>query len=147
MVVGFPNPKHFMPSLPPYPPIPRGFTEDLDEETVSLPMPPVGKFLKPGCTAADNSLTVKGHLDGLSAGLGGFGVLRQSKEKMEDAAKAARIMHEDDLAERIDAFAEELTHVQTPDEARVLARTMGGILNETWVLGTRCGANRPVKPD
>ena len=143
-----PRPFHFLPSLPPNPPIPRGLLEDLGEDPPPSKAPPIstGKFLKPGCTAADESLLVRGHLTGLAQGFGGFGLLRESKKHMNDAAKAADLLREDDLAIRMRVVAERLGEVQTPEEAQQLADDMAPIIAESWELGKRCGANRPVKP-
>lgn len=137
-MIGLPKPKHFLPALPPKPPIPRGFLEDTEE-----PAPPkrqivTGALLKPGCTAADNAIVAHGHLEGLARGLGGFGVLRESKRRLEEAADAVAILKKDELAAQFRGLAEQLPQVHDQAAAGVQARALEPLVDETWDLGRYC---------
>jgi hypothetical protein len=76
---------------------------------------------RPGCTAADNTIIAKGHLDGLAQGLGGYGVLRPSKEKPEEAAAATSQLGRQDLAQKMREVSAELPQVRTREQAAALA--------------------------
>ena len=96
--------------------------------------------MKPGCTAADETLVVKGHLDGLAKGLGGFGVLRTSKKRLELAAQAARVAGAVDVGAEIQGIANRLDGVRTPEQAASMADELDPLVQKTWDLGKRCGS-------
>ncbi len=102
-------------------------------------------FERPGCEAADQTLVVQGHLQGLAVGLGGFGLLRTSKERLEKASSAARQANAPDVAASIDGVAKQLPNVRTEAQAGVLARELAPIIPKVWELGARCG--KSVSPD
>jgi hypothetical protein len=102
----------------------------------------------PGCTAADESLTVMGHLWGLSRGNGGFGVLRQSVGRLEKAAAGARRMKAPEVAADLEAIAAKLPEVKSRAAAKALLEEIEPIADRAWELGRRCGitAGRLRKP-
>ena len=107
------------------------------------PVPPVPTHAKsqpsrPGCTAADNAIVAKGHLDGLAQGFGGFGVLRISKERLEEAAQAAHVLGKNDLSREMNSIASQMPQVHTPQEAAVLAKRLDLVVKEAWQLGSSC---------
>lgn len=109
-------------------------------ERINAPLGnPAPAIERPGCVAADETLVVKGHLEGLSNGLGGFGVLRTSKDRLDKAAQAARVAQAPAIALEIELVAERLPDVRTPDEAAALARELDPIVPQVWELGQRCG--------
>ena len=99
---------------------------------------------RPGCTAADNSLLVQAHLKGLAGGRGGFGVLRTSKEKLEEGADAAERVGRGELAEEMRRIAGELPDVRTQSGALALSEALEPVVEQCWELGRRCkGALSP----
>ena len=102
----------------------------------------------PGCTAADESLTVMGHLWGLSRGNGGFGVLKQSVGRLERAAAGARKMKAPQIAADIEMIAAKLPEVRSREAAAALLEEIEPVADRAWELGRRCGivAGRLRKP-
>ena len=139
--MNLPRPRHFLPALPPNPPVPQGFLEDQDELPPAQGSPSVqrvGSLLKPGCTAADNVIVARGHLEGLARGLGGFGVLRESKRHLEEASRAAGVLGQTALVSRIDRVANQMPEVRDPETARALADQLAPLVDDAWELGRRC---------
>jgi len=108
--------------------------QDLPEDSEQEPT-----IIRPGCMAADESLTVLGHLQGLAAGWEGFGVLKTSKERLDKAVIGASAMGDAETAKELSDFAETLKDVHTPDEARAAAQSLVPIAQKTWKLGVVCG--------
>lgn len=100
--------------------------------------PSEDSFERPGCTAADETLTVKGHLDGLAGGLGGFGLLRSSKERLENAATGAQKAGDAATSARLRVIAGKLPDVHTPQEAAAIANELDDIVPVVWELGKHC---------
>lgn len=99
---------------------------------------------RPGCTAADATLLNLSYLEGLSRGLGGFGVLRVGQERLEEGAKAAQQLGHPDLAREIRAIAEELPQVHDATAAAALAEKLRPLADRAWSLGAACkGAMTP----
>ena len=105
-------------------------------ERSSAPTRPVDL---PGCEAADESLTVMGHLWGLSRGNGGFGVLRQSVGRLEKAAAGARRMKAPEVAADLEAIAAKLPEVRSREAAKALLEEIEPIADRAWELGRKCG--------
>ena len=95
----------------------------------------------PGCMAADESLTVMGHLQGLSRGLGGFGVLRSSVGRLQQAASGARRMKAPEIAEELEQIAAKLPSVRTKKAAAEVAEELQPVVDRAWELGRKCGIN------
>lgn len=79
-----------------------------------------------------------GHLEGLARGLGGFGVLRTSKERLEKAAQAAEDLGHHELARQMQEIANEMPSVRDASAAMALATRLKSLVNDTWVLGRTC---------
>lgn len=94
---------------------------------------------KPGCKAADEALLVSKHLEGLAKGWGGFGLLRLSKQRLEDAAVSARRAGESELADALQAIADKLPSVHDEQEAHGVLNELEQLLPQAWSLGQRCG--------
>jgi hypothetical protein len=109
------------------------------------PKPPEGPG--PGCVVADETLTVKGHLEGLAKGLGGFGVLRTSAERLARAADAARSLGEEELARSLEAIRGRLPSVRTPEAAREAMQELERIVPKAWELGKGCKHGRAGCPE
>lgn len=105
---------------------------------VANPGPPAPTEL-PGCTAADETLTVLGHLQGLSRGLDGFGVLKTSAGRLEKAAAGARRMRATSIATDLEAIKAKLPAVSTPEQAADLVEELQPVADRAWELGRRCG--------
>ena len=114
---------------------------------VANPGPPAPTEL-PGCTAADETITVLGHLQGLSRGLEGFGVLRTSVGRLDKAAAGARRMRATSVATDLDAIKAQLPAVSTAEQAGALAEELQPVADRAWELGRRCGksAHRRSRP-
>lgn len=95
--------------------------------------------MKPGCTAADESGLVHYHLVGLAEGRGGFGLLRESRRRLDRAVKGAAMMGDKETAGRLQVIAEKLPEVRDPEAAGRLASELEPLLPVTWELGKRCG--------
>lgn len=119
-------------SMPP--PVPR------PAPTASLApsSPSLAAIARPGCTAADSALLNLGYLDGLSRGLGGWGVLRVGKERLEEGAKAARQLRQPELATEMEAIAAELPNVHDEEAATVLAARLRPVADRAWSMGAKC---------
>lgn len=96
-------------------------------------------LIRPGCTAADESLLVQAHLNGLRDGRGGFGLLRHDPERLENAAIGASMMGRGDIAEQFREIAEELPNVRDEDSAAAISERIAPLVEESWVLGQKCG--------
>ena len=92
----------------------------------------------PGCKAADATLLNLSYLEGLSRGLGGFGVLRVGRERLEEGAKAAQQLGHADLAREMRAIAEELPQVRDATNAAALADRLRPVADRAWSLGASC---------
>lgn len=97
---------------------------------------------KPGCAAADACVLVLGHLDGLSRGNGGSGVLAMDKPRMEEGAVAAEGMGQLQLATDMRAIASQLPSVRTKEDAAKLAQEFRPVADRAWRLGRICGLTR-----
>ena len=95
---------------------------------------------RPGCTIADETLTVKGHLEGLAQGLGGFGVLRTSYKRMGKAIRAAKQMQNKEITKKLEHIQTKLTKVHTPEKAKVLEGQFAALVPTAWELGRRCSS-------
>ena len=94
---------------------------------------------KPGCLAADRTILAYGQIMGLAQGWGGFGVMRQTAELLQDATRAARIMREPALADNLEAVLESLPDIRDEQGARAAADRLEPLVREAWKLGVRCG--------
>lgn len=101
-----------------------------------------GPIVKPGCTAADESGLAHYHLVGLSRGLGGFGVLRETKRRLERAAEGATIAQDMELAGKFRRIADQLPDVHDEATAGRLASELEPLLPVAWELGKRCGGGK-----
>jgi len=142
-----PDPKEVIPIPPPPQPKPEPAldrsTNDQESEPVH-PNPPSDVVVsRPGCTTADEALVVKGHLDGLAKGWGGFGVLRTSKERLDKAVIAARIAGSPEVSGQLAKIANELSEVKTPEDAERVASELDEVLPKAWELGKRCKGLTP----
>ena len=99
------------------------------------PAPPL---TRPGCTAADSALLNLSYLEGLSRGLGGFGVLRVGRERLEEGAKAAQQLGQANLAGEMRAIAQELPRVRDASAAAALAEKLRPVADQAWSLGASC---------
>ena len=106
-----------------------------------------GALAKPGCTAADESLVILGHLEGLAEGKQGFGVLATDLERIDRAAAGARQMGDATLAERLEGFKAQLPTVRDAETAQKAAVDLKPLVDEAWELGRRCGASGHVSPE
>ena len=106
---------------------------------VERPSTPARPMDLPGCTAADETLTVMGHLSGLSRGLGGFGVLRTSKGRLEKAAAGARKMKAPEIADDLETIAAKLPEVRSREAAAALLEEIEPVADRAWELGRKCG--------
>ena len=106
---------------------------------------PSQAIVRPGCTAADSALLNLGYLDGLSRGLGGWGVLRVGKERLEEGAKAARQLRQPELATEMEAIAAELPNIHDEASAANLAQKLRPVADRAWSMGASCkGALTPI---
>ena len=124
------------------PPTPSPAASSLNVDAPQDPpegSPPEPEIIRPGCMAADESLTVLGHLQGLAAGWEGFGVLKTSKDRLDNAVIGAQAMGDQETAKELADFAETLPNVHTAAEARAAAQTLVPIAQKTWKLGVVCG--------
>ena len=130
------TPRDWLPP-PPWegPPIPRRF---VSKPELALPGSALPGLEKPGCIAADNTIVALGHLDGLRRGLGGFGVLRISKERLEEAAAASEQLGEGQLAQAMRSVAAQMSDVRTQEAAGRLADQLRPLADQAWHLGRRC---------
>ena len=104
------------------------------------------RLARPGCTAADEMLTIKGHLEGLAAGLGGFGVLKTDIPRLDRAMAGAQQMGDGAVAQEISALKSTLPAVTTPEAARrVLDQQVAPLIPKVWDLGKRCSMH--VSPE
>ena len=130
------RPRDFLPNLPHEgPPVPRFLTQARIPEHKQ-------EAGGPGCRCADEVLTVLGHLNGLSEGWGGFGVLRTSRERLERAAEAAHELNEEELAVEIESIAEKLSLVTTESLAADAVSELKPIARRAWELGKHCKGTR-----
>ena len=121
------------------PPVPR-FLIEKEEEPEEAGRPSVdGGVDKPGCTIADEALTVFGHLYGLSEGWGGFGVLRTSAERLKRAASISESIGKGEIADQLREFSERLPEIHTEEDAARAAEEFEPIVREAWELGKHCG--------
>lgn len=121
-------------------------TPPIVQPTVPLAAAPeevLGVLRKPGCTAADETLVVKGHLEGLAAGYGGFGVLRSpdERERMRRAIQGAEQMGAPETAGKLKAAFALVGQVDDEDSAQRALEAVAPLVQETWDLGKRCGGH------
>lgn len=120
--------------------------------------PPIPRFLdlrelglvednKPGCIAADNTLTVLGYLNGLADGWKGFGVLRQGVERLEIASESARKAGGYDIADALDKLAKIMPNIRTEDEAKEAALGLKEVARRAWDLGKNCSGVKAAFPE
>ena len=93
---------------------------------------------KPGCTAADETLLVASHLEGLASGLKGFGVLRGDVERLERAAIGADGMGDFATGASLRKIAHLLPDVKDTAAARLALAQIAPLKTVTWELGRRC---------
>jgi hypothetical protein len=94
---------------------------------------------RPGCTAADNGGMALYHLDGLGYhGKTNFGVLRVSKEKLEEAAQAAQSAGDPQIATEYRAIAQGLPEVRDAAKAQEMAERLRPVAFRAWELGAKC---------
>lgn len=122
------------------PPLPRAVIASLKQKQSDGPDIPSEEHQveRPGCTAAESTILTLGFLDGLSEGMGGFGVLRQGKEYLERSAEACDQLGRRELARELRSIARELPQVSTPEQARALAQRLRPFKAQTWELGKHC---------
>lgn len=99
---------------------------------------PASAISRPGCTAADSALLNLGYLEGLSRGLGGYGVLRVGRERLEEGVRAAQQLGHPDLAREMQAIAQELPQVKDATAAGTLADKLRPVADRAWSLGAAC---------
>lgn len=97
---------------------------------------------RPGCTAADNAIVAKGHLQGLADGRGGFGVLKISQQRLSEGAAAADQLGRTHLAGTMRGIASEMGAVRSREKAQELATKLDPVIDEAWRLGRVCGLKR-----
>jgi len=97
---------------------------------------------RPGCTAADEAGQVLFHLQGLSAGWGGTGVLAMDVDRLERAAGGANVAGDVETATALRSFKERLPQVRDPDTAKAAASDFVPIARRAWELGRKCGGRR-----
>lgn len=117
----------------------RVVTERFDPKPASpRPTYPGG----PGCNAADIAGMALYHLDGLGyQSKTNFGVLRVTKERLEEAARAAEIAGSPQIAEEYRAIARDLPEVHDAAKAREAAERLRPVAFRAWELGARCKGN------
>lgn len=94
---------------------------------------------RPGCVAADNAGEVMYHLEGLGyEGKTNFGVLRVSKERLEEAARAAEIAGDPQVAKDYRGIAQQLPEVHDAAKAREMLELLRPVAFRAWDLGARC---------
>jgi hypothetical protein len=125
------------------PPLPRGLLALMEEpepepEANSPDLAP--EVHRPGCTAADNAGVALFHLEGLALeGKLNFGVLRISKQRLEDGAAAAESLGRRDVAQQMRRIAAQLPEVHSPEAAHPLAQELRDLAyNLAWDLGASC---------
>lgn len=101
-----------------------------------------GTIMRPGCTAADEAGQVLFHLQGLSAGWGGTGVLAMDVDRLERAAGGATVAGDVETATALRGFKERLPQVRDPDTAKAAASDFVPIARRAWELGRKCGGRR-----
>lgn len=104
--------------------------------------PPAEPTVKRGCVAADETLLAEAHLERLGRGFQGFGLLRESRGRLEKAAGAVDELGRPDLATELRIIAEELPQVRDAEAAAELASRLEPLADECWELGRNCG--RPI---
>jgi hypothetical protein len=79
------------------------------------------------------------HLDGLGyQGKTQFGVLRVSKERLEEGARAAEIAGDPQVAKEYRAIAQDLPEVHDAAQAREAAERLRPVAFRAYDLGARC---------
>jgi hypothetical protein len=79
------------------------------------------------------------HLDGLGyQGKTNFGVLRITKEKLEEAARAAEVAGDPQIAGEYRAIAQGLPEVHDAAQAQGMAERLRPVAFRAWELGARC---------
>ncbi len=110
---------------------------------VSTPaVPGEGAVMRPGCLAAEEAGQVLFHLQGLSAGWGGPGVLAMDPDRLERAAGFATVAGDVETATALRDFKERLPQIRDPDTAKPAATDFVPIARRAWELGKKCGGNR-----
>ena len=128
------RPRDLLPNLPHEgPPLPRFLTQIQEQEQ---------EIEHPGCICGREVVTVLAYLNLLSEGWGGFGVLREGRESLENAASAARELNQEELATKIEAFAEKLPLVVTESLAQEAASELKLIARKAWELAKNCKGGR-----
>lgn len=112
------------------------------ENTAQAPSAVSAGYEKFGCNAADESLVVHGHLNGLAKGLGGFGVLRESKKRLDKAADAAVAAGDIDTAAKLRTISYKLPAIRDAEKAKEVASELEPLLEKTWKLGVQCGLGK-----
>lgn len=110
----------------------------------SAPAPVIraaSSITRPGCTAADAALLNLSYLQGLSRGLGHFGVLQVGRERLEEGAKAAQQLGHHDLAREMRVIAQELPQVRDEAGAAALAEKLRPVVDRAWNLGASCNGS------
>ncbi len=97
---------------------------DRSQQLRPLAAPTTAETGKPGCEAAEACVETYGTLLTLADGLGGFGVLRLEKDRLERGAEAAEEFGSPEVARQMRNIADHLPRVRTPAEAARLAEDM-----------------------
>lgn len=92
----------------------------------------------PGCTAADNAGVALYHLEGLASGKPNFGVLRVSKQRLEEGAQAAEKLGKSEIAREMRGIAAEMPNIRDAEAARGLADKLKPVAYSAWDLGAKC---------
>jgi len=117
------------------------------EQVPATVVPPDYSMGGPGCTAADNAGVALYHLDGLAQGKPNFGVLRVSKERLEQGARSAKTIGANTIAEQMLDIAGELPHVHNHQQAQMLAEKLRPVAYAAWDLGARCKGSSLTRDD
>ncbi|GEM_PF-5819235 len=96
------------------------------------------RMAKPGCTAADETILVMGHLQGVAEGKTS-GVLALDAEHLERAALGAEGMGDKELAGKLRGFKGVLPGVREAASAQAAIARLKPLADETWELGVKCG--------
>lgn len=126
--------------IPDFTPRPRPVPEPEPEEPAVAEAPePERPWKGPGCIAGEETIEVHGYLQRLAKGNGGFGILRDGKERLEKGADGAERFGAPVLAAQIRQVAEKLPDVHTAEEAATLARELDPLVDQSWEVAIRCG--------
>lgn len=101
--------------------------------------PPLASTGGPGCTAADETLVVKGHLEGIAKGHWGSGVLQHDIVRMNRAIAGAKAMDDAPTVEILESIKSDLPLVRDPERATAVLEKVEAIVPAVGALAQRCG--------